>query len=218
MKVDCDERGEILKYDITNRETLFQGYFRVERYHVRHERFEGGWTGPLTREIFHRSKQVAGVLLFDPLQDKVVLIEQFRAGVLLSGEHPWLVEIPMGMVDVNESPEQAARREALEESGCTVTDLQPIAQFFSSPGGTSEQIALFAGRVNAPPESGGVFGVASENENIKVHVIDAARAIGLIYGNKLRDAQTLVAMQWFAMHHTELRSRWLVSDVGTPLI
>lgn len=206
-----------MKYEIIKRETLFQGYFRVDRYHVQHEKFAGDVSAPLTREIFHRSKQVAGVLLFDPQNDKVVLIEQFRAGVIPSGENPWLMEITMGMVDANEAPEQAARREAFEETGCTVTDLQPIAQFFSSPGGTSEQIVLYAGRTVAPAQ-GGVYGLANEHEDIRVHVMDAVRAIGLIYANKIRDSQTMVAMQWFAMHHTELRSRWLVSDVGTPLI
>jgi len=205
------------KFEILNRETLFQGYFRVDRYHIQSERHDGGWSQPYTREVFHRAKQVAGVLPFDPKSDRVVLIEQFRAGPLALGEYPWIIELPMGMVDAGETPEQAARREAMEEAGCTIMELQPIGGYFSSPGGTSEHISLFAGRTTAP-QDGGIYGVAGENEDIRVHVLDAARAIGLIYGNKIRDAQTLVALQWFAMHHTELRSRWLVSDVGTPII
>jgi ADP-ribose pyrophosphatase len=206
-----------MEYTLLHRETLFQGYFRVDRYHVQHEKFEGGMTEPFTREVFHRGKQVAGVLLFDPHHDKVVMIEQFRAGAMASGQCPWILEIPMGMVDGDETPQQAALREALEEAGCTATDLQPIATYFSSPGGTTENIALFVGRITAP-ESGGIFGIATENENIRVQVMDATKAIGLLFTNKIRDAQTLIALQWFAMHHTELRSRWLVSEVGTPLI
>jgi ADP-ribose pyrophosphatase len=205
------------KYEIVNRETLFQGFFRVDRYHIQHERFDGNWSRAYTREIYHRSKQVAGVLLFDPQHDKVVMIEQFRAGPMSNGDYPWTMEIPMGMVDAGETPEQAARREAIEESGCEVAELQPIATYYSSPGGTSEQIFLFVGRTNMPAE-GGIFGIEAEDEDIRVHIMDAARAIGMIYGNKIRDAQTMVALQWFAMHHTELRSRWLVSDVGTPII
>jgi ADP-ribose pyrophosphatase len=205
------------KYEIINRETLFQGYFRVDRYHIQHERFDGTWCKPYTREVFQRARQVAGVLPFDPHHDKVVLIEQFRAGLLELGQYPWIMEIPMGMVDANESPEQAGRREAREEAGCDIVDMHPIASYFSSPGGTSENINLFAGRTIAPAD-GGLFGLAEENEDIRVHVMDASRAIGLLYSGKLKDAQTIVAMQWFAMHHTELRSRWLVSDVGTPII
>jgi ADP-ribose pyrophosphatase len=128
-----------------------------------------------------------------------------------------MIETVMGMVDANETPEQTARREALEEAGCEIAELHPIGNYYSSPGGTSEKINLFIGRTTAP-EDGGLHGLASEHEDIRVHVMDAAKAIGLIYEGKIRDAQTMVALQWFAMHHTELRSRWLVSDVGTPII
>ncbi len=205
------------KYDILLREILFQGYFRVDRFHVQHERFDGTLSPVYTREVFQRSANVSGVLLFDPQHDKVVLTEQFRVAPAAAGMNPWLIEIVSGMVDSNETPEQAARREALEEAGCEVRDLLPIAGYFSSPGGTSEFIHLFAGRINAP-EEGGIFGLRSENEDIRVHVLDAAHAISLLYANEICDAQTMLALQWFATHHTDLRSRWLVSEVGTPII
>lgn len=205
------------KFEVLLRETLFQGYFRVERLHVQHERFDGSQSAVFTREVFHTSERVTGVLLFDPQHDRVVLIEEFRAPVAATPHDPWMMGIVMGMVDANETPEHAARREALEEAGCEVLDLQPIASYFSSPGANSEYVHLFVGRINAP-EQGGVFGMTTENEDIRVHVLDAMRAISLLYGNKIQNAQTLVAMQWFAMHHTDLRSRWLVSDVGTPII
>jgi len=184
------------KYQILLREVLFQGFFRVDRLHLQHERFDGEQS---------------------PQHDKVVLVEQFRAAPANAGINPWMIEVVMGMVDAGETPEQAARREALEEAGCAVRELHPIANFFSSPGGTSEYIHMFAGRITAPTE-GGIFGMRGENEDIRVHVLDAVKAINLLYTNKIRDAQTLLAMQWFAMHHTDLRNRWLVGDVGTPII
>jgi len=167
--------------------------------------------------VFQRGAIVSGVLLFDPQHDKVILVEQFRAAPAATGMNPWLLEIVAGLADSNETPEQAAKREALEEAGCKINDLIPIANYFSSPGATSEYIYLFAGRVTAPAEDG-IFGVPEENEDIRIHVMDAAKAISLLYCNKIRDAQTMIALQWFATHHTDLRSRWLVSDVGTPII
>lgn len=205
------------KFEVINCEALFQGYYRVERYKIKQEKFDGGWSEPFTREVFNRSRHVSGVLLFDPLQDKVVLVEQFRTGALPRQDDPWMTEIVMGMVDSNETPEAAARRESQEEANCIVSELVPITSYYSSPGGTSEYISLFAGRTSAPRD-GSLAGLASENEYIKLHVLDATKAISMIYNNRIRDAQTMVAMQWFAMHHTELRSRWLVSDVGTPII
>lgn len=205
------------KFEIIDCETLFQGYFRLDRYRLQHERFDGAWNHPFTREIFNYGRTVSGVLLFDPLRDKVVLVEQFRTGPVTHNENPWMTEIVMGMVDANETPEQAARREAVEEAGCEIIDMQTIASYYTSPGCTSDRITLFVGRTNAP-EDGRIGGIASEHEDIRVHVIDATQAIGMIFGSKIRDAQTLIALQWFAMHRTDLRSRWLVSDVGTPII
>ncbi len=205
------------KYSILLREVLFQGYFRVDRHHIQHERFDGTLSPVFTREVFHRSASVAGVLLFDPQHDKVVMVEQFRIAPATLNMNPWLMELPMGMVDANETPEQAARREVQEETGCVVQDLLPIMDYFSSPGGTSEYIHLYAGRITAPAE-GGIHGLSGENEDIKVHVLDAAKAIAMLYANEIKDAQTMIALQWFATHHTDLRSRWLVSDVGTPII
>lgn len=205
------------KFEILQRETLFQGYFRVDRYRLQHERFDGTLSAPFTREIFNYGRPVSGVLLFDPQRDKVVMVEQLRTGSITRGDYPWMMEIVMGFMDVNETPEHAARREALEEAGCEIIDMQPIANYYTSPGCTNDHVSLFVGRTNAP-EDGIICGVANEHEDIRVHVIDATAAIGLLFSGKIRDAQTLVAMQWFAMHRTELRSRWLVSDVGTPII
>ena len=206
-----------MKYDILTCETLFQGYYRLDRYKLQHERFDGSTRAPLQREVFERGRGVAGVLLFDPQADCVVLVEQFRTGPMARGDDPWTTEIVCGMLDSNETPEQTARRETQEETGCTVAELQPIAKYYTSPGGTSEYIYLYAGRVEAPPH-GTTSGCQTEHEDIRVHVLDAAKAIGLLYANKVQDAQTMVALQWFAMHHTELRSRWLLSEVGTPII
>jgi len=205
------------KFEILNRETLFQGFFRVDRFRLRHELFAGGWSGPFTREVFQKSGRFAAVLPFDPKNDRLVLIEQFRAGVLAAGEHPWITEVVAGFIDGNETPEDTARREAREEAGCEISELHKIADYFSSPGSNSEHITLFAGRTVAPEDST-IYGVPHEDEDIRVRVLDATQAISLLYTGKIRDALTLIALQWFAMHHTGLRSRWLVSDVGTPII
>ncbi len=205
------------KHAILRREVLFQGYFRVDRLHIQRDRFDGGQADVFTREIFQRGGDIATVLLFDPQHDKVVLLEQYRPAPALSGQDPWMIEIVAGVVDSGETPEQAARREALEEAGCVILDLLPIASYFPSSGGTSEYIHLYVGRIEAPAEDG-IFGLQEEGEDIRIHVIDAMQAINLLYTQKIRCSQALIALQWFAMRHTELRSRWLVSDVGTPII
>jgi len=205
------------KFQILNRESLFQGYFRMDRFKLRHERFDGNWSDTFSREVFDRGQRCAGLLPYDPKSDKLIMIEQFRPGIMAGGEYPWITEIVAGVIDGTDTPEETVRREAVEEAGCQISELAKIADYFSSPGSSAEHITVFAGRTIAP-EHDSIRGLAHENEDIRVLVMDAAKAISLLYSNKIRDALTLVALQWFAMHHTELRSRWLMSDVGTPII
>ena len=205
------------KVEILHREALFQGYFRVDRYHLRQELFAGGWSDVFSREVFSGVGRAAVVLLFDPQRDKVVLIEQLRIGPLVKGDDPLMIELVAGMVDPGEAPEMTARREALEEAGCEVAELQKIFTYYPSTGVMSEHVTLFVGRTHAP-EDGTLAGLAHEGEDIRVLVLDASQAINLLYTGKLRDAASLIAMQWFALHHTDLRSRWLVSDTSGAII
>ena len=119
--------------------TEYQGYFRIDAYQLRHRLHRGGLTGDIRREVFERGR-AAAVLLYDPGLDSVVLVEQFRIGALSAGENPWVVEIVAGIIEEGETAPEVARREALEEAGCTVTDLLPIHDYLVSPGCSSETV------------------------------------------------------------------------------
>ena len=95
--------------EIVERQTAFQGYFRVDRYTLRHRLFDGGWSAPITREVFERGHSVA-VLLYDPVADAIGAIEQFRAGALAAGIKPWMIECVAGIIGEGEEPEEVARR------------------------------------------------------------------------------------------------------------
>lgn len=205
------------KYDLIHREALFQGYYRVDRFHIRQKLEDGSWSDVFSREVFDGNKNAAVVLLFDPQHDKVVMIEQFRPGPMSKGDEPFMIEAVAGVIDPGETPETTARREAMEEAGCEVTDLQKVFSYYPCPGCLGEHVTIFVGRTKAP-EHGSIHGLAHEGEHIKVLVLDAMKAISLLYEGKLRDAASIISMQWFALHHTELRSRWLVSGASGMII
>src|SRR5580658_10240044 len=103
--------------DIIGRETVYRGFFRVDKFRLRHRLYAGGWTAPFDREIFERGRTV-GLLLFDPAADAVVLVEQFRLAPHLVGLPAWQAEIVAGIVSPeDDSEETVARREAHEEAG-----------------------------------------------------------------------------------------------------
>ncbi len=193
--------------DIRAREAVFEGYFRVDRYRLRHRLHEGGWSGEMMREVFERG-HVVGVLPYDPVRDEVVLIEQFRIAAHAAGRPAWLTEVVAGIVEPGEGAEEVARRETLEEAGIEVLELLPIADYQSSPGAVSEAVQLFCARVDAS-EAGGVHGLDHEHEDIRVFTVPVAEALEMVRRpGGVSNAITLIALQWLALNHEDLRGRW----------
>jgi ADP-ribose pyrophosphatase len=191
---------------LVRRETPFRGYFRIDRYTVRHRLFAGGTTGDVVREVFERG-HAAAVLPYDPVRDAVVLIEQFRIGAYAAGRDPWLVEIVAGIIETGETPEAVARREAVEEAGLAVTELLPICDIFVSPGGTTETLTLLCGRCDATG-AGGIHGVDDEDEDIRVFVQPFSDALDAVRTGAIRSAPAVIALQWLALNRDDVRARW----------
>jgi ADP-ribose pyrophosphatase len=197
---------------VEQRDAAFRGYFHIDRYRLRHALFAGGEGAPITRELLERGHAVA-VLPYDPVRDAVVLIEQFRVGALGAGMGPWLLEVVAGIIDDGEEAATVAERETHEESGCRVTALEPVQTWLSSPGCTSETVALFVARVDAGTVAG-VHGLADEGEDIRPLVMPVAEFFDLMRAGRLDNATILIAAQWLALNHAALRDRWLDARWG----
>jgi len=154
------------KIEIVQRDNAYQGFYKLDRVQLRHEKFEGGMSRVINREVFVRHDAVC-VLPYDPQRDEVVLIEQFRVGAMGRTDNPWLVEMVAGLIDKDEEPEEVAHREAEEEAGLTFSALWPITQYFPSPGGSTEFVHLYLGRCDSSG-AGGVHGLEEEAEDIRV--------------------------------------------------
>lgn len=196
---------EILSY-----ETAYKGYFRIDRYRLRHPLFAGGVSAEIRREVFDRGHAV-GVVLYDPTRDAVVLIEQFRVGALHAGWKPWITEIVAGVIDPGEAPEAVARRESDEEAGCRILDLVPIYNYLVSPGCSSETVRLFCGRVDSEGV-GGVFGLAHEGEDIRVSVVPFDEAMVRLADGRVNSSIAVIGLQWLALNRAKLRARWRSGD------
>lgn len=192
--------------DIQQRRVVYQGFFKMHQVQLRHKKFEGGWTPVLNRELFERPPAV-GVLLYDPYKDTVVLIEQFRIGALEASEGPWLLELVAGIVESGEEPEKVAHREAMEEAGIEIMDMEYICEYYSSPGGSSEKLTLFCGGVDST-DVGGVHGLAHEGEDIWVQVFSRAEAWKALQENYINNASTIIALQWLQMNWQRLQEKW----------
>ncbi|MCT8124771.1 ADP-ribose diphosphatase [Alishewanella sp. BS5-314] len=192
--------------EIIDKSTVFQGFFRIERWQLRHKCFAGGWSDVMTRELFERGQAVV-VLPYNAQTDELVLVEQFRIGAVGSEQSPWLLEAIAGMIEPGQSAELTARREAEEEAGIQLTELWPMLHYYSSPGGSTERIQLYLGRLTAAVTPG-VFGLAEEHEDIKVHLLPRATAMQLLAEGKIDNAATVIALQWLALHLADVTARW----------
>jgi ADP-ribose pyrophosphatase len=201
-KSSSDARVEIIE-----KQTAFRGYFRIDAYRLRHRTFAGGWTREIRREVFERG-HAAAVLLYDPGRDAVVLIEQFRTGAHAAGLEPWLIETVAGIIEPGEEAAEVVRREALEEAGCEVGDLEPIGTFILSPGGSSETMELFCGRVDSAGV-GGVHGLDHEDEDIRALVLPTDEALDRLRSGQIVNATTALALQWLALNRQRLCAAWL---------
>ncbi|MFZ2724941.1 MAG: NUDIX domain-containing protein [Methylococcaceae bacterium] len=197
------------QFTVVKKETPFQGFFRVHKYWLKHTLYEGGWSNEISREVFERGSCIA-VLLYDPNADTVILIEQFRAGAINSSdsEKAWLVEIVAGAIEEGETAESVAYRESLEEAGCTIEELMVINEFYTSPGGTSEKITLFCGKVDSH-QVGGVHGLDHEDEDILVKAVPFNEAYAMVEDNTIESAIPIIALQWLALNRNTLREQWL---------
>lgn len=198
------------EFKIIRQDTVYQGFFRLIKYQLKHTLFGGGWSTMITRELFIQSNGVA-VLLYDPYADKVVLIEQFRAGAIFNPDGAWLVEIIAGAVKAEESATEVAYRESLEEAGCEIKELILIKKFYTTPGAAAEKISLFCGKVDTS-NIGGIHGLDDENEDILVTTVkfDEIFNKGSI-SNKIESGIAIIAIQWLAMHRDELRKKWMAN-------
>ena len=183
--------------------------FHVMRANLHYRRFDGQMSASITRISFERGDSV-GVLLYDPHDDAVILVRQFRYPVY-AGLDPtqragdgawqaWILEVVAGVKDTDLSVTEVANKELLEEAGYRIAgDLQPIATFYVSPGGSSEHIHLFLGEVDRrrPATPGG--GVIAEGEDTQIVVVPRAEALAMIARGEICDAKTIIALQHLAL-------------------
>ncbi|MZR62697.1 NUDIX domain-containing protein [Alcanivorax sp. DP30] len=204
---DIDPRFTQDDVEILERETPFQGFFRVDALTLRHRQYEGGWGKPIRRELFVRP-QAAAVLPYDPVRGEILLVEQFRVGALDWRSSPWCLELIAGLADkAGESAEDLIRREAVEEAGLTLGEMETVARYMPSPGGTDERLHVFVGRADLQG-AGGIFGCPDEGEDIRALTVSVSQIPALLESGRVDNAASLIALQWLLLHRAELDARW----------
>ena len=191
---------------IDDRKLLYKGFLKLESLKLNHALFGGGWSDNLERELISRHDAVA-VLLYDPKQHQVVLIEEFRIGAIADTKSAWLVELVAGYCEDNESLIEVMHRELMEEAGLKVNRHEEILAFYSNPGICSDKVTLLCAEVDAT-KAGGVHGLTSEGEDIRVGVYAFDEVMQLLKEGFFQSPSPIIALQWLQLNYQRLRQVW----------
>ena len=188
-----------LKYKIINKKNLYSGFFSLNKYEFIHQKHNGEWTDKIEREIFSGG-HVSTLLPYDPIKKDIILIKQFRAGVLSRYDKDYLYEIVAGIIDEGENPEKTAKRECFEETGCEVKNIHPIHSYFPAPGSSESYYHLYLGEIQAF-DGERIRGLEKENEDILVKSFKVDEVRQMLKEKKIINGLTLVALQWFFLEY-----------------
>ncbi|MEX2130089.1 MAG: NUDIX domain-containing protein, partial [Pseudohongiellaceae bacterium] len=196
--------------EVLSRNKERDGFIPLEVLHLRHRLYRGGWSAGLRRELVTRPRAV-GALLYDPDSDKVVLVRQFRTGMIDEPERPWLLEIVAGLVAAGEAPIDVVQRETLEETNCLVSRILPIFEYFNSPGWNNEKVSLYCAQLDSSTAEG-VHGLNEEHEDILVVVLTVDEAIKAVRNGTINNAMSIIALQWLELNREWVRTQWTARE------
>ncbi len=152
----------------------------------------------LSWEVFDR-RHGAAILLHNVDRDTVTLVRQLRIVAYLSGDHAYLLEVPAGLIDEDETAIKAALREALEETGYDISKATPAFAAYMSPGSVTEKLHCFYAAVTDADRVSDGGGLEDEQEDLEVVELPFAEAMEMVAAGEIVDAKTIMLLQWAAL-------------------
>jgi len=184
-------RGEKMKVIIKETKREYDGFFKVDRAILQHEKFDGSMSKEIARLNFNRGDAVA-VLLYNKSNKSVVLVKQFRYPAYVENGPGWLIECVAGIKDNGEI--SVAGKEVLEETGYEVSELKFLTKFYPSPGGCSERIFLYLACVEEKDKIKKEKYLGVGSEDILVMEVPVSKAFEMIKSGEICDGKTIIIL------------------------
>jgi ADP-ribose pyrophosphatase len=180
------------KVRVLGEQVLSNNWGLVKKTTIELKRRNGEWQRQ-ERETYDRGDG-AGVLLYNREKRTVILTRQFRFPVFAHGEPGWLIEVVAGKLD-GDHPTITAKKEAEEESGYRVHDVELVMSAYMSPGSVTEKLSLFLAEYDAQSKVSAGGGLEHEGEDIEVLELGIDAALEMIASGEIADAKTIMLLQ-----------------------
>ncbi|MFO3664677.1 MULTISPECIES: NUDIX hydrolase [unclassified Anaerococcus] len=165
-------------------DTIYDGKIlklRVETVELQNKKYS-------KREIVDHQKGV-GIIAYDG-DDKLWMVSQYRIAV-----DKVMLEIPAGLVDANEAPIEAAKRELQEEIGFLPEQIDFLFTMHSSPGFTNDKLLFFVAKDLVESKLD-----LDEDENLEANSYPIDELYNMVENGEITDAKTIIAIQYAMMN------------------
>lgn len=180
---------------IIDRKILSKNWSILEAVTFEHLQKDETWQRQ-KREIYIRGN-AAVILLYNKKQRTVILTRQFRLASFLNlNTTGMLIEACAGMIDENENPEETIKRETTEETGYKINSVTKVFESYMSPGSLTELLYFFIAEYSEEMKVHEGGGIAHEQENIEVLEMDFEQALHMIETSEIKDAKTIMLLQY----------------------
>ncbi|WP_413113555.1 NUDIX hydrolase [Thaumasiovibrio sp. DFM-14] len=147
---------------------------------------------PDGRQCYHTTLKHPGasVIMAQTKQGQFVLIRQFRPSL-----KRWIIELPAGTREGNESPLTCAKRELIEETGYSAQHWQHLGQIHPAPGFCDEALEIYLATTLSQTDTN-----FDDDELIEVLTLDLTTITAWIKAGKITDAKTICAFMLLGLH------------------
>ena len=172
-----------MKPKVISTKTVYEGrVFDVVKNNIREEESE------YIREVITHNG--SAVIVPVTTENEVILVRQYRQAA-----EKFLLELPAGSVEDDETVEECAFREVEEEVGMKAGKMEQLTEFYVSPGFLAEKMYIFLATDLIQSQQN-----LDEDENLSIVKMSFEEAFKKIRSNEIEDAKTMLGLIFSGKH------------------
>jgi nudix-type nucleoside diphosphatase (YffH/AdpP family) len=183
--------------EVLSKNTIYQGWASFAVVSLRLN------DGVVVERVLEDHGRAVAVLPYDPVRRVAMLVEQLRTALLVTCGLTHLREVPAGLLD-GDDPAACAKREALEECGLRLRELEHVSRCWTMPGVSTEQMDMYLAAYEAQDQIGAGGGLAEEHERITVVEMPLRELAAAADAGGVADLKTFVLVQTLRLKRPDL--------------